>query len=118
MKKDFPEKQKKKLIAQRNEILKSLEGKNEQLEKLGETIETGDEVDIATDTVDRLMLNSLGEADQRRIMMINRALDRIAQGTYGRCLICGNEIPEGRLEALPYAALCVSCQAAEDKKNR
>ena len=118
MKKDFPEKQKKKLIAQRNEILKSLEGKNEQLEKLGETIETGDEVDIATDTVDRLMLNSLGEADQRRIMMINRALDRIAQGTYGRCLICGKEIPEARLRAMPYALMCIKCKEDEERRNR
>ncbi len=118
MEKDFVEKQKQILIEQRNEILESLKGKNEQLEKLSETIETGDEVDIATDTVDRLMINSLGEADQRRIAMINRALDRITQGTYGKCLVCGKEIPEGRLQAIPYAALCVTCQSAEDKKHR
>ena len=73
MKKEFVDKQKKKLIAERNEILDSLAGRNEQLTKLVETLESGDDVDIASDTIDRTLLNSLGEADQRRLTMIDRA---------------------------------------------
>ena len=46
MKKDFPDKQKKKLISQRNEILDALAGRNEQLTKLVETVESGDDADI------------------------------------------------------------------------
>ena len=118
MKKEFVDKQKKKLIAERNEILDSLAGRNEQLTKLVDTLESGDDVDIASDTIDRTLLNSLGEADQRRLTMIDRALDRIRQETYGRCLSCGKQIPEARLEALPYAVLCVECQAKEERKNR
>ena len=83
MKKEFVDKQKKKLIAERNEILDSLAGRNEQLTKLVDTLESGDDVDIASDTIDRTLLNSLGEADQRRLTMIDRALDRIRQETYG-----------------------------------
>ena len=63
MKKEFVDKQKKKLIAERNEILDSLAGRNEQLTKLVDTLESGDDVDIASDTIDRTLLNSLGEAD-------------------------------------------------------
>ena len=111
MKKEFVDKQKKKLIAERNEILDSLAGRNEQLTKLVDTLESGDDVDIASDTIDRTLLNSLGEADQRRLTMIDRALDRIRQETYGQCLSCEKQIPEARLEALPYAVLCVECQA-------
>jgi RNA polymerase-binding protein DksA len=118
MKKDFLEKQKKSLLEQRKEILDTLAGRNEQLEKLGKGSESGDDVDIASDTIDRTLLNSLGEADQRRLTMIDRALDRIEQGSYGLCLLCGKEIPEARLEGIPYAALCVECQSAEERKNR
>ena len=118
MKKEFVDKQKKKLIAERNEILDSLAGRNEQLTKLVDTLESGDDVDIASDTIDRTLLNSLVEADQRRLTMIDRALDRIRQETYGQCLSCGKQIPEARLEALPYAVLCVECQAKEERKNR
>lgn len=43
------------------------------------------------------------------------ALKRISDGTYGRCATCGDWIPRGRLEVVPYAPLCVGCQeAAED----
>lgn len=118
MKKDFLEKQKKSLLEQRKEILDTLAGRNEQLEKLGKGSESGDDVDIASDTIDRTLLNSLGEADQRRLTMIDRALDRIEQGSYGLCLLCGKEIPEARLEGIPYAALCVECQSVEERKNR
>ena len=38
-----------------------------------------------------------------------RALERIADGTYGDCARCGNPIGEGRLEARPEAALCIAC---------
>ncbi len=118
MKKDFPEKQKKKLIAQRNEILDSLVGRNEQLASLVNTVEAGDDADIASDTIDRTLLNSLGEADQKRLAMIDAAIESINRGTYGICLLCGKPIPEERLEIVPYAALCVNCQAIEERKNR
>jgi DnaK suppressor protein len=40
---------------------------------------------------------------------IDQALDRLAAGSYGRCEVCGQAIPAGRLHALPWAALCVPC---------
>ncbi len=116
MKKDFIEKQKKKLITSKNEILESLAGRNDQLANLVADNESGDDADIASDTIDRTLLNSLGEADQNRLLMIDRALDRITQGTYGICLLCGTQIPEDRLESIPSAALCVNCQTKEERK--
>lgn len=118
MKKDFIEKQKKKLIASKNEIMESLAGRNDQLSNLVADNEKGDEADIASDTIDRALLNSLGEADQNRLLMIDRALDRITQGTYGICLMCGKEIAEERLESIPSAALCIDCQTKEERKFR
>jgi DnaK suppressor protein len=43
---------------------------------------------------------------------IDAAVDRIAEGTYGRCTLCGVAIPIERLEFRPFAAGCVGCQAS------
>jgi DnaK suppressor protein len=43
------------------------------------------------------------------IASIRRALDRIEDGSYGYCVKCGDEIAEGRLEARPEAAMCITC---------
>jgi DnaK suppressor protein len=45
------------------------------------------------------------------------ALVRIDDDTYGRCVVCGQQIPEGRLEARPDAARCVPCQAKHAKRR-
>lgn len=46
---------------------------------------------------------------------ITATLERIAAGTYGRCLKCDEPIPSTRLNAIPTATLCVSCQAATER---
>jgi DnaK suppressor protein len=46
------------------------------------------------------------------------ALARIDDNSYGQCVDCGHEIPEGRLEARPEAARCVGCQAKYAKRRR
>jgi DnaK suppressor protein len=46
------------------------------------------------------------------------ALHRIELGTYGTCADCAGPVPEGRLEARPEAARCVSCQAKSDRLRR
>jgi DnaK suppressor protein len=43
------------------------------------------------------------------IASVRRALERIADGSYGVCTNCGEDIAEGRLEARPEAALCIDC---------
>ncbi|WP_443740726.1 TraR/DksA family transcriptional regulator [Treponema berlinense] len=118
MEKAFVEKMKKKLIEQKNTILGSLAAQNEDYKKIVEGGESGDEVDVASDVVDGRLLESLGAQDSNRLQMINNALDRIKQGTYGRCLVCKEEIPEERLEAIPYAFMCINCQSRNERQNR
>lgn len=49
--------------------------------------------------------------NQRRLLdEVEEALMRLRDGTYGRCLSCGRPIPEGRLEALPWALRDVACE--------
>ena len=118
MEKAFVEKMKEKLIEQKNTILGSLAAQNEDYKKIVEGGESVDEVDVASDVVDGRLLESLGAQDSNRLQMINNALDRIKQGTYGRCLVCKEEIPEERLEAIPYAFMCINCQSRNERQNR
>ena len=53
---------------------------------------------------------ALREAAERRVREVDAALARIDAGTFGRCTACGEPIAEARLDALPWAALCIDCQ--------
>jgi RNA polymerase-binding protein DksA len=63
--------------------------------------------DTATDTFDRELDEGLEDDAERLLQQIDAALQRIADGTYGRCDGCGREIDEARLEAVPYTTLCI-----------
>jgi RNA polymerase-binding transcription factor DksA len=60
------------------------------------------------------VLTSMFEQELREI---DATLARLASGTYGRCANCGQDIPPRRLQALPAAALCVTCQSIADNQN-
>jgi RNA polymerase-binding protein DksA len=66
--------------------------------------------DTATVTFDREMEFTLEENSEAVLKAIDGALERIEEGTYGVCRRCGREIAEERLEAVPYAELCIECQ--------
>jgi RNA polymerase-binding protein DksA len=69
--------------------------------------------DVATATFDREMASTLEDNSNHVLAEIDAALARIDGGTYGRCERCGNEIGLERLEALPWATLCI-----EDKRRQ
>lgn len=66
--------------------------------------------DMATATYDREMDYTLEDNAEAMLKAINSALGRIDEGTYGTCTRCGRPIAEARLEALPYAELCIDCK--------
>ena len=53
---------------------------------------------------------ALHERAQRQLTLVDAALGRSADGSFGTCRSCGQPIGEERLEALPWAALCIDCQ--------
>jgi DnaK suppressor protein len=59
----------------------------------------------------------LAAAKARRVLVLE-ALHRLDDGSYGQCVDCGAGVPEGRLEAKPEAARCVTCQAKRDRLRR
>jgi DnaK suppressor protein len=58
--------------------------------------------------VDRLSQVAVHDRLQLTEVDVRRALAKVDEGSYGRCDVCGEPIPEGRLEALPWAVLCVA----------
>ena len=63
--------------------------------------------DMASETYARELEEGLEEDAVRQLHEVDAALARIADGTYGVCAACGREIGEERLEALPWATLCI-----------
>ncbi len=59
---------------------------------------------------------ALRDHNQQHLAAIDAALARIEAGTFGRCTSCGREIPTERLEARPWAALCIDCQRATTRR--
>jgi DnaK suppressor protein len=53
---------------------------------------------------------ALRDKAEKELELVEAALARLDEGTFGRCLRCGEEIAAGRLEALPWAAHCIACQ--------
>jgi RNA polymerase-binding protein DksA len=71
--------------------------------------------DTATETYDRELDYTLEENSEHFLREIDAALTRIEEGTYGICTNCGTQIAEERLEALPWATLCIDC--ARDRER-
>jgi RNA polymerase-binding transcription factor DksA len=65
----------------------------------------------ATEREDEEVLEDLGAAGLQEIRMIEAALDRIANGTYGTCVSCGDPIGDARLDVVPQAPRCRNCAA-------
>lgn len=65
--------------------------------------------DGTTEAVERLSTTATARSIAGSITEIDRALEKLAAGTYGICDRCGQAIPEARLEARPAAGLCVGC---------
>ncbi len=63
--------------------------------------------DTASATFDRELDEGLEEDAERQLRDVEAALARIDDGSYGKCTACGKEIPAERLEAVPWATLCI-----------
>jgi RNA polymerase-binding protein DksA len=74
--------------------------------------------DTATDSYDREFSLGLATNAQKILYEIEEALKRVKEKGFGSCLTCGKPINRKRLTAIPYASLCIACQAVEETKRR
>ena len=77
-----------------------------------------DREELGSDNADQELTLTLLGSDEDILDQTEAAIQRIEDGSYGRCKECGEKIPKTRLDAIPYAAECVQCasQQEEDQK--
>ena len=106
------------LLAQKKEILRNLASESEDFRTIIEDMDPKDLADVAADDIDRKTLEALGSVELRRLQLIESALSRVENKKYGLCAKCGKKIPRERLEAIPYALMCINCKSSEERRNR
>lgn len=72
--------------------------------------------DIGSDNFDQEFTLSLMENDEGTLDLIEGALERIEEGTYGSCTECGGRIPKTRLNAIPYTPHCIKCASKHQRR--
>lgn len=102
------------LIKRRDALRTALAGDLSLLKELRAQT-SGDVVDAALDSAQDEISSQLAEVESRELSSIENALMRMKQGQYGVCEGCGSSIPLARLNALPYATLCIDCQREAEK---
>lgn len=75
-----------------------------------------DEGDRASASIEKEMSAAEKAQAESLLKAVNAALDRIDGGTFGHCLNCGQEIGLKRLEAIPWARYCITCQELMDHR--
>ena len=118
MNKNALKKYEKKLIEKKQEILSMIEKEmlEDREDQESENV-IGDIVDTANSASESLISGSLSENEQKKLREINEALKRIEEGVYGKCVVCGKEIEEKRLNAIPEAKKCIDCKMLEEKRK-
>ncbi len=85
--------------------------------RAGEGHHLADMDDLGGDANDEETSFKILEIESAELHQIENALERIAAGTYGSCEECSGVINPDRLEALPFATLCISCQREKEKED-
>jgi DnaK suppressor protein len=101
-------------LKRRDALRKALAGDLSSLQELREQ-SSGDLVDFALDSAQDEINSQLAEVESRELANIENAIERMRNGTYGICEVTGKPIPLARLQALPYATMCIEAQREIEK---
>jgi DnaK suppressor protein len=104
------------LVRRRDALRQALAGDLSLLKEMRQQ-NSGDVIDAALDTAQDEISSQLAEVESRELTHIETALERMRKGDYGACEGCGNAIPLARLQALPYATMCIQCQREAEKNG-
>jgi len=117
----FVERQRERLVGLRDELVRIREGMAEDERDLSESegdFTQHDSGDMSQSMFTREMDASIGEQAERRLGEVDRALEKIEDGTYGLSDESGEPIPRGRLEAVPEALRTVEEQQRFEQERR
>jgi DnaK suppressor protein len=104
------------LSSEYNNLIKTINRNRMDAEEI-KLENTEDEGDLASISHDRSLLYHLHEGGFARLRFIQQAIKAIDRGQYGECLRCGKDINKKRLEAVPWATMCIHCQEQRDAEH-
>ena len=116
MKKDHLKRFQQFLLKQKDELTTTVSDE-EREGRDAVTVEAKDFGDMATQSSGQEMSFAISDAGRRNLRDIEEALLRIREGTYGMCERCNKPIDETRLEVVPHARMCISCQEVADREG-
>lgn len=117
MKKKDLEKFKKLLLIERQSILEHLSDlQGASFSELDHT--TGDPADLASVEITQTAIQKLGNREKKLLEKITLAINKIEDGSYGVCEMCGEDISPARLEARPVAQYCIDCKTEMEQNER
>jgi DnaK suppressor protein len=119
--KEFVEKQRERLEELRAELARMVEGLEEDQQDRAESegdMTENDSGDMSQSLFTREMDATVEQTMEKRLESVDRALQKIEEGTYGICDATGEPIPRGRLEAMPEAIYTVEAQQRRERERR
>jgi DnaK suppressor protein len=105
---------KKKLQARREELLKSI-ARTEEEGRSADDDPTVDLADKAANSYTKEFLFGQNNTDRAMLALIDQALERIKNNAFGQCEYCETELQQKRLEAVPWARHCTTCQEKQER---
>jgi DnaK suppressor protein len=104
----------KRLLDKRDELLRMV-SKSDQDGREADEEGTQDIADKAANAYTKEFLFHQSNDNRQTLALVNEALERIKEGSYGICVECHEEVQTKRLEAVPWARHCIECQAKQDQ---
>ena len=115
-KKSEVEKIKKKLLEMKNQLSQSIYGATEEVKEIDKGKGYSQhQADEGTDDFDKTITLEVSNKEFSILKQIDRALEKIEEGSYGICDLSGKNIPKARLDAIPYANMTVEIQEKYEK---
>lgn len=106
----------KKLELQREEIRQSLRHLDQETRSI-DADSAQDPADLCVSSVSKETLFEQSSKRRTNLRLIEAALRRMDEGSFGECAGCGNDIPPRRLQALPWTQFCIRCQEAIEHES-
>jgi DnaK suppressor protein len=106
----------KKTLEERQRVLRESVSRTELDGRTADVTDSAQDIaDRASNSYQKEFLFHQSNNDRQLLLMVDTALERIRQGSYGECISCGNEINAKRLQAVPWTRYCISCQEKQEK---
>ena len=104
-----------KKLEERQQALRKTVSRTEEDGRIADQDSAQDIADRAANSYTKEFLFSVSNNERQLLNMVETALQRIREGTFGECVHCGNEINAKRLEAVPWTRYCIACQEKKEQ---